>query len=176
MHALVVYESMYGNTHAIAQAIAEGLRPAGDVRVVPVRDAGVELVAWADFVIVGGPTHAHGMTRSNSRRSAREAATKPDSPLTLEPEADGPGVRDWLDALGSGRDTRAAAFDTRVKGPPLITGRASSGIAKGLRGHGFRLVADAESYLVDTHNQLIPGEQERARRWGASLAELVTAG
>ena len=77
MHTLVVYESMFGNTHKIADGIAAGLRPTGEVRVVPVHEATDELVAWADLVVVGGPTHIHGMTRpivaQERRRSRRRA-------------------------------------------------------------------------------------------------------
>jgi hypothetical protein len=175
MRTLLVYESMYGNTHAVAEGIATGLRPHGEVRVVAVPDATDELAAWADLVIVGGPTHAHGMTRSKSREGAREAAAKPGSVLTLDPAAAGPGVRDWLDALGSVPGKRAAAFDTRVDAPALLTGRASGGIANGLRHRGFKLVAEPESFLVDRHNQLVEGEADHAIRWGARLADVLVA-
>ena len=70
MHTLVVYESMYGNTRAIAKAIGEGARSSGDVTVIPAGDSTAELVAWADLVIVGGPTHARGLSTEASRRSA----------------------------------------------------------------------------------------------------------
>lgn len=179
MHTLVVYESMYGNTHAIATAIAQGMPAPGDVRVVHVSDATAELVAWADLVVVGGPTHARGMPTPSSRASAVESAAKPDgwSQVTLDPTTKGSGVREWLDGLGDGSGKRAAAFDTRAVGPALITGRASTGIAKRLRDHGFRLVADPASFIVDTHQRLKAGEIERAARWGERLAaDLVPAG
>jgi hypothetical protein len=175
MRALIVYESMYGNTHAVAEGIAVGLRPQGEVRVVAVPDATDELVEWAELVIVGGPTHAHGMTRSKSREGAREAAAKPGSVLTLDPAAEGPGVRDWLDALGSVVGKRAAAFDTRVDAPALLTGRASSGIANVMRHHGFTLAAEPESFLVNRRSELVEGEAVRATQWGARLAEVLLA-
>lgn len=175
MRALAIYESIYGNTHTIAEGIADGMRPHGEVRVVPVHDVTDELVAWADLVIVGGPTHAHGMTRETSRKGAREAAAKPGSELTLDPDAEGPGVRDWLGTLAMVHDKAAAAFDTRVGGPALLTGRASRGIASELRHHGFTLVAQAESFLVDRHNALKEGEADRARAWGATLVDAVAA-
>lgn len=182
MRTLVLYESMYGNTHVIAEAIADGIRPSSEVRVLPAREATSELVTWADLVIVGGPTHARGMPSPSSRASARDTAAKPeaakgwDLELTLDPTAEGPGVREWLAALGPGDGKLAAAFDTRVHGPAIITGRASSGIAQGLRGHGYKLIADPESFLVDTHNRLSTGEQARATGWAAHLvANLVPA-
>ena len=170
MHTLVVYESMYGNTHAVAEGIAGGVRAKGEVRVVPVRDASEELIAWADLVVVGGPTHGHGMTRSSTRTSALEAAVKPGSGLSIDPGAEGPGIRDWFGSLGDRRGKRAAAFDTRVDAPALLTGRASGGIASELRHHGFTIVAKPESFLVDRSNKLVSGEVDRAARWGEALA------
>jgi Flavodoxin domain len=173
MRSLVIYESMYGNTHSVADGIAEGLRSRGEVVLVPTYEATDELVASADLVVVGGPTHVHGMTRAKTRIGAREEAAKPGSVLTLDEDADGPGVRDWLGALAHAPDKAAAAFDTRIDAPAVLTGRASSGIANGLRDHGFRLVARPESFLVDRHNKLVAGEVDRARAWGSSLAGLV---
>ena len=170
MHTLVVYESMYGNTHAIADAIAEGLREHGDVRVVPVGDATEEVVAWADLVVAGGPTYMHGMTRSTTRKSAFERADQPDSQLTVDADASGPGIREWLDSLGHVHDKQGAAFDTRVTGPTLLTGQASGSISKGLRGLGFKLIAKPQSFLVDKQSVLVDGERERATQWGAGLA------
>src|SRR5690242_12369329 len=70
MRAVVVYESMYGNTHRIADAIGAGLEAAFDVRVVPVSHAEPELIADVDLVVVGGPTHVHGMSRASTRKAA----------------------------------------------------------------------------------------------------------
>ena len=100
MKAVVVYESMYGNTHLVADAIATGLR-AGDadvVVVVPVEEADRGLLSDADLVVVGGPTHVHGMSRESTRKAAVEAARKDGSDLEMDPDAEGPGLRDWFDA------------------------------------------------------------------------------
>ncbi len=70
MRAVVVYESMYGNTHHVAEAIGSGLAEGFDVAVVPVAEAGQEMIDDADLVIVGGPTHAHGMSRESTRQEA----------------------------------------------------------------------------------------------------------
>src|SRR5512140_2757465 len=94
MRAVVVYESMYGNTHLIADAIGAGLESAFDVRIVPVSHAGPEVIADADLVVVGGPTHAHGMSRASTRKAAVQAADKPVGGLTVEPDALGPGLRE----------------------------------------------------------------------------------
>ena len=101
MRALVVYESMYGNTHAVAVSIAAGLSTRHDVTLVPVTRATPELVAAADLLVVGGPTHLHRMSTAASRRWAADAARKRGSGLTMDPDADGPGVRGWLEGAGS---------------------------------------------------------------------------
>ena len=172
MRALIVYESMYGNTHAVADAIGRGLARAGEVSVVPVDRTGDARMDDVDLVVVGGPTHAHGMTRTSTRNAAVEQAAKGDRHLALDPDAPGPGLREWLESLGR-LGVRSAAFDTRATAPAALTGRASKGIAKRLRQHGARLVADPESFLVDKQNHLQPGEEERAEQWGARLAQEV---
>ena len=137
MRALVVYESMYGNTHVVASNIADGLRATHEVTLVPVAEATEDLVAEADLLVVGGPTHMHGLSSPASRRMAAQAAAKPASGLSLDPDACGPGLRDWLKGLGPGigpgissAHALAAAFDTRLNGVAAFTGHASRGIGK----------------------------------------------
>ncbi len=173
MRAVVVYESMYGNTHHVASAIGEGLRSQGDVSVVPVESADPDLLASADLLVVGGPTHVHGMSHENTRKAAVEAAQKPDADLELDPDAEGPGLREWFATLD--RVGLAASFDTRMHGPPALTGRASKGIARKLHHHGATLLADPESFLVTKDNHLEPDEEERARIWGTELARAAAS-
>lgn len=172
MRAVVIYESMYGNTHLIANAIAEGLQPYGEVTVVPVGAADARLVQGVDLLVVGGPTHAHGMSRPATRQGAVAAANKPESPLVLEPGADGDGLREWLGSLAP-LHVRAAAFDTRLDLPVSLTGHASKGIAKRLRQHGATLIAEPHSFLVTKQDRLEPHEEERAREWAAQLARTL---
>src|SRR5690606_30054746 len=152
--------------------IAAALRAAFDVTVVPVDGATADVVAAADLVVVGGPTHVHGMSSSRSREAAVEAAKKDES-LELDPDAEGEGLRDWFAAMGRFEGTPAAAFDTRLAASPLLTGRATRGIARRLARHGFRSLVDAESFLVDKHNELLPGEAERARAWGERIVHAM---
>lgn len=175
MKAVVVYESMYGNTHLVAGEIGKGLGSEAEVVVVPVEKAGGELLAGADVVVVGGPTHVHGMTRASTRKAAVDAARKPKSGLELDPDAEGPGLREWFDASGH-LPARSAAFDTRIDAPAVVTGRASKGIAKRLRRHGSTLVAEPESFLVTKENHLLPDEAAHARQWGRRLATAMTGG
>jgi hypothetical protein len=175
MHAVVVYESMYGNTHLIADAIGAGLRTAFDVRVVPVSQVSGEIIADADLLVVGGPTHVHGMSRASTRNAAVQAADKPGGGLRVEPDPLGPGLREWFGSLGH-YPGRAAAFDTRMHGPAALTGRASKGVTRLLREHGFDVVAEPESFLVTKQDRLEPDEQDRARAWGSELAGGITSG
>jgi hypothetical protein len=175
MRALVVYESMFGNTRAIAEAIAAGLTEAAEVVLVPVGEVTAAQVRNAGVIVVGGPTHAHGLSSSMSRKGAPDYVDKFDVPLVLEPGWDGLGLRDWFDALPDG-SARGAAFDTRADINHLLSGRASRGIADRLRKHGYRLVAEPESFLVDKQNQLLAAEIERATTWGASLLAAARLG
>jgi hypothetical protein len=109
------------------------------------------------------------MSRAATRKAAVEAAIKPVSPLRVEPGALGPGLRDWFASLGR-YPVKAATFDTRIHGPAALTGRASKGVARLLRAHGFDLVAEPESFLVAKQDRLEPQETARAREWAATLA------
>ena len=168
MRALVVYESMYGNTHVIAGNIADGLRGDYEVTLVPVAEATWDLVADADLLVAGTPTHMHGLSTRSTRRMAAQAAAKDGSGLRMDPDAGGPGMRDWLGNLGHWNGL-AAAFDTRINGVPAFTGRASRRIARLLRRLDHRLVAAPESFLIGSQNTLLYGEAARARRWGMTL-------
>jgi Flavodoxin domain len=174
MRALIIYESMYGNTHAIAEAIARGLQPGNDVTVVPVAGATPEPLDGADLIVAGGPTHVHGMSRPSTRKSAVDQARKHDGQPALDADAEGPGLRDWFGSLGR-MNGMAAAFDTRLAGPAMFTGSAAKAIAKLLERHGLTLIAEAESFLVSSDNKLRPGEEDRAQNWGQALAAEVPA-
>jgi hypothetical protein len=168
MRALVVYESMFGNTREIAGAVADGLRARLAVDLVEVGAAPAVLPDDVALLVVGGPTHAHGMSKPESRAdSAKRAGDR----LVSR----GIGVREWLESLHGGSSrVAAAAFDTRIKGPELLWGSASKGAAKRLKALGFRVIAGPESFLVEgptgpVFDRLVDGEVERARRWGERL-------
>jgi hypothetical protein len=173
MRAIVIYESMFGSTHLIAEAIADGLGGSGTVRTVPVAQAEKAELDDVDLVVVGGPTHAWSMSRPSTRRGAPLHARDPKNHLILEPGADsGTGVREWLASLDRVHGT-AAAFDTRISSPVVLTGRASKGINRQLVRHGLTVVAPPESFLVDKQSHLLEGEIERARAWGVRLATRI---
>ncbi len=175
MKALIVYESMYGNTHEVAERIAVGLRSVYEVDVVPVDEATQERVDSADLLVVGGPTHVHGMSSVKSRKAAKDALAKSQDALVLVPVAEGEGLRDWFHELRPIENVGAAAFDTRIDASPIVTGRASKGIGHRLTRLGYDLVADPESFLVDKQSHLLPGEAERATQWANELATSLAA-
>ena len=178
MRALVVFESILGNTEVVARAIAEGLGSVdgvdSSVEVVEVGAAPTALPAGVDLLVIGGPTHAHGMTNPDSRRSAAGKAERPVISTRI-------GIREWLAAVGAApAGVAAAAFDTRIKGPGLLWGSAAKAAAGRLGDQGFRLVAPPESFLLKgptgpVHDVLVAGEVERARRWGEALAAKASA-
>jgi len=169
MDAIVVYESVFGNTRAIAEAIAEGL---GSVPVLPVHEAAKQR-GTVDLLVVGGPTHMHGLSTTRSRRQGAEGVHE-DGAGHVEPGAtEEPGLRTWLRDLSPGAAHCVAAFDTRLDRSPWLTGVAARGIARRLRRHGLDVVA-TESFLVENvEGPLEQGELDRAREWGANLVRSV---
>ncbi len=165
MRALVVYESMFGNTREIAAAIADGLRTTAEVDVVEVGAAPLRPPADVDLLVVGGPTHAFGMSRPTTRQDAGKQAGE--QPLVSR----GIGIREWLEALDRpARTVRAAAFDTRVR-PPRLPGSAARAADRRLRHAGLLIVSPPESFWVaGTPGPLRDGETDRARTWAAGLA------
>jgi hypothetical protein len=167
MKSVVIYESMYGNTHLVADAIATGLGTYGEVEVMPVALADPARIAEADLVVVGGPTHVHGMSRARTRKTAIAGAEKPGAGLLLDPDAEGAGLDEWFRTFDN-MTGYAAAFDTRAPGPAVLTGQASKRIGRLLRRHGFTLLVEPESFFV-SHNKIEAEEQRHARSWGLEL-------
>jgi Flavodoxin len=176
MKITIVYESMFGNTHEVAEAIGDGVRkaqPDADVACVSAAEAPPELIKDTDLLVVGGPTHIRGMTSGFSRKmgvSGEEKLEAQGEPAhEMEEDAEGPGVREWFDGLPKAEDGgNAAAFDTRL--PSRMAGGAARGIARRLRSHGYQLVSDPEGFVVDdAYGPLRAGEIDRAKEWGAQL-------
>jgi hypothetical protein len=163
MKILVVHESLYGNTKTIGEAIAEGLAETEEVTVGSVDQISPEQASDAALIVVGGPTHIHGMVSARSRDAARKDAKH--GPVLPEKEL----LRDWLDRLPPG-ECPAAGFDTRIDKPAWLTGSAAKKIARRMADAGHPIVA-SESFLVeDTDGPLAAGERERALAWGRGLA------
>ncbi|MDQ1581178.1 MAG: hypothetical protein QOD05_1953 [Microbacteriaceae bacterium] len=169
MKVIVVYESMFGNTRQVAEAIAKGVAQKALVSVLNVNDVTAMVLANSTVVIVGAPTHAHGLSRPPSRAEAATQAAEPERELTLEPRSQGIGVREWL-ASKPAIPEYFAAFDTRMDVPRVLSGAASAKIDRILHNLGGKRLVPAESFLVDTKNRLESDERPRADAWGAAVA------
>jgi hypothetical protein len=126
-----VYESMFGNTHKVAQAISDGVReahPHADVECVAVGRASPELIKSTDPLIVGGPTHIRHMTTDFSRK--RQAAGKVRKPKG-EPRTSSNLMR---------RDRVCANGSTSCLGPKRGQGRRAAAPCRSIR-HSPRLRA-----------------------------------
>jgi flavorubredoxin len=61
MRTVIIYESIYGNTHQVAEQLADVARSHGDAVLVPAEEATRASLDGADLLLVGGPTHVHGI-------------------------------------------------------------------------------------------------------------------
>lgn len=166
MNTLVVYESMWGNTRAVAEAVAAGIGP--DVPVVDVERAPATLPDDVGLLVVGGPTHAFSMSRETTRKDAVQRGA--------EPGHEARGIREWLEALPESDHVDVATFDTRVAKVRKLPGSAAKAAAKEVRRHHLgRLVATESFYVDDMEGPLLDGELERARVWGAGLGHVHAA-
>jgi flavodoxin I len=145
MRALVVYDSLYGNTEAIAKAIG-GAITGGEVRVLRAGEVGPPELENISLLVVGAPTQGGRAT---------------------------PAIRDFLGRVSKAEinGVDAAAFDTRISTKVVkIFGYAAGKIAGSLKKKGVKLLAEPEGFLVDgTKGPLKEGELERAAAWGSGL-------
>jgi flavorubredoxin len=180
MLVLVAYESIYGNTEAVAEAIAEGAssgRRCPEVLCLPAVHVTAELVGCAAMLVVGAPTHYHGMPSRRSLIAGRQLqrrATLAGSVVLVSPDQDEDvDLRAWLRRLPDARPGAiGAAFDTRLTS--RWAGGAASGIARRLRKHHFELMLRPEGFTIES--ALGPpraGELARATEWGDSLRRLL---
>jgi flavodoxin len=152
MQTLIIYYSNTANTEKIAEAIGRGVGPVSEVRVTSTSEAARvagSLATPPDLLLVGGPTHNHG------------------------PSA---GLRAFIDTLPATlRGVPAGSFDTRYRGPAILTGSAAAGAAKAIAKAGAEIVAPPESFFIVRRGAmplqtLEPGEIERAEAWGRAIA------
>jgi flavorubredoxin len=157
MRALVVYESLWGNTEQLARAMADTLASLGSVDLFDT-DAAPTLADGYDVVIVGGPTHAFSMSRATTRADAVSSHAAPHAPTR--------GIREWLEELTPPTNkTRALAFDTRVD-QPRLPGSAAKAARRELRELGFDTSTKQQTFRVRGYEgPLLDGEMERAITW-----------
>ena len=164
MKAVVVYESLWGNTAAVARAIAEGL---GEGAVALTTDAAdPAAIADADLIVAGAPVLGFRL----GTEGMREGLASSEAGAPTPPDLGHPSMRAWLAALPRG-SSACAAFETRIWWSP----RGATGDIEGfLTRAGYRVAAKAQKFVViDKYGPLRDGEIERARRWGAELARVL---
>ncbi len=161
MQAIVVYESRWGNTAAIAKAIAAGLGP--DANVLTTDEATPAAVAGADLIVAGSPLLGFTLPTEAMLESIKNDAKNP----AAAPDASHSTMRSWLAGLPAGSG-ESASFETRIWWSP---GSAAKTILKSLEKAGYRAADEPQKFIVTGRvGPLKDGELERAQLWGAALA------
>lgn len=167
--AMVVYESMFGNTEKIADAVAHGLRDGGyDAVEVDVTFAPLDEPVELDLLVMGAPTHAFSLSRPSTRVDAVRRGASASRARS--------GLREWLADLHiPERMPSVAVFDTRVAKVRRMPTSAARTAARLAHRRGFKLVARPQGFLVeDVDGPLLEGELARAAEWGRELAAKAT--
>lgn len=164
--ALVVYESLWGNTEKVARAIAGELERDMVVEIHSC-DTAPGSVEGFDLLVLGGPTHAFSMSRPATRASAVDQGAASAPAL---------GIREWLAGLTPVTDAiPALVFDSRVDSPRL-PGSAAKAARHELRSLGFDVRAKPESFRVHgSTGPLVDGELERAAAWVLRMRSVAAA-
>ncbi|MFA5845113.1 MAG: hypothetical protein WC971_09835 [Coriobacteriia bacterium] len=162
MKAIVVYESLWGNTAAVARAIAVGI--GGDARALSTSEATADVVTGADLIVAGAPLLGFSLPTDAMRESIRS------NPANRTPDLSSPSMRSWLDSMPAGKGV-GASFETRIWWSP---GSAAKTIADGLDRAGYRSAGNIERFIVKgKYGPLRDGEIDKARHWGVGLAAKV---
>lgn len=166
MKAIVVYESHWGNTEAVARAVAEGI--GADAKALTTDEASADAIAGADLIVAGAPVMAFGLPSERALIGLEDSARTAPRP----PDLSHPSLRAWLAGLPAGHGA-AAAFETRVWWSP----RGATGtIERALSKAGYRRLAKGERFIVSGgYGPLRDGELDKAREWGAALASAIGA-
>jgi flavodoxin len=155
MKALVIYDSVFGNTEQIARAIGRGLGLREDAEVLRVADVNVEQLAGLTLLVVGSPTRAFRPT---------------------------PAIKRFLQSIPSHglEGVKVAAFDTRIPLSDIPSsalrflvgffGYAAKPIANRLKRKGGEPAVAPEGFAVKgTEGPLKEGELERAENWAKRI-------
>jgi flavodoxin len=156
MKVLLIYDSVYGNTERIAQAIGNVLGARNEIRVLRVGNVKSSDLANLDLLIVGSPTQQFRATKA---------------------------IKKFIGGIRKGElnGVQVTAFDTRLGIdempsrilPPFVRifGYAAKPIADSLKSKGGKLIAPPEGFLVKgMEGPLKDGELERAALWAEKLA------
>jgi hypothetical protein len=164
MKAVVVYESLWGNTAAVAGAVAEGI--GSGTRVLSTAEAAPAALAGADLIVAGAPVLGFRMPQDAMLQSIRLNAAR----YQRQPDLSQPAMGAWLSRLPAGRGF-SAAFETRIWWSP---GGSIGGIESGLRHAGYPPLLKGRRFIVTgAEGPLKAGELENAKAWGAELAQAL---
>jgi flavodoxin len=154
MKALIVYDSVFGNTEKVAQAMGAALAGQAEVALKRVGDVTPVDLAGLDALIAGSPTRKFTST---------------------------PAIKAWISALPSSslKGVKVAAFDTRVdvtagpgvlKGFVKVFGYAAEPMAAKLVKKGGAQAMAPEGFIVEgTEGPLREGELEHAGAWAIEI-------
>lgn len=166
MHAVVIYESMFGNTKRIAEAVARGLSGHMTVTTTPVTASDAAALSASDLLVIGAPTHALTLPTPSTRR---QAIGYSDDEIDIST-----GLREFVMSLPAGSDRPVAVFDTRHRRMRYLPGSAARAAGRMLSTAGYRLLAPKLSfYVAGMAGPLLPGEVDRAVDWGEQLGRLA---
>ena len=171
MKVVIVFESMFGNTAALAGEVMAGLVDAGaDVALADVGSAADEVLQGCDLLVLAAPTHSLTLSRPESRA---EAVSKGG-----DPAHSAVGLREWLTTLVAALPPTApppsiAVFDTRVMKARHWPGSAARSVARILWKSGYAVVDRETFYVEGITGPVSTGEHDRARSWGRGLARSV---
>jgi len=155
MKALVVYDSVFGNTEKVACAIRDSL--GSDVEALHVGDVKHEQLTGLDYLVVGSPTRAFNPTKAIT---------------TFLKKIPGDSLK----------GVKVAAFDTRLATEDVNSsvlnvlvkffGYAAKPIGDRLQKKGGNLAVPPEGFYVEgTEGPLKDGELERAAAWTKQINE-----
>jgi len=148
MKVLIIYDSVFGNTEQIAQAVGNALNPQKDVEIVRVSNVKLEQLTGLKLLIVGSPTHGGRPT---------------------------PAIQGFLNNVPepATRGINVTAFDTRLSTRLVgIFGYAAGRIADSLKRKGGTLIASPEAFFVKgREGPLKEGELERAASWAKVIVK-----
>jgi len=148
-NAIIVYDSLYGNTEKVARALAQGLEKSGSVKVTLSRanEADVSRLVGYDLILVGGPTHAWN-------------ASEP--------------IRKFLDKIGESalKGKKAFAFDTKMKS--RLAGSGAKHIEERLSKLGAEVMKERMSAIVKgKEGPLEDGSESKFTSIGLEIAKAI---
>ena len=151
MNTLIIYDSTFGNTAQLAEAMADKLGEHGSARIALANEADLTGVNDIDLLLVGGPTQRHGLS---------------------------PNMKTLLEGFPRRtlKGIYAGAFDTRYHMSAWKSGSAAHRIDSKLKRAGASLLVTPESFFVaEREGPLEEGELERAARWAEEIYQKIEA-